>query len=1372
MSVDVRPPTAAQLTSLAALGAWARAQGDAVRAVLALPVEDAVPHLELSVAQAGELDTVLREIGWGSVDAVLDVAFDRIVLPRHRKAIARAFGAWVVAEVARPPRAAPAAPPTPDLEPPPPEAPATTTALGDAPADAETPASSVATSSAEVATISHSPTPLPSLITLPSLMPLPSLPPPRPPLPSPAPPRPSPDQIERYVVPPPPTERDALRAWAHDVGAEHALAAAPPPYLGRSLYGPGPRIGEATMEDLVVAAATRDGRWASGVASTYLARAVQVARFIADREAWVATYGGPPTDPTIVALLARVRDRRSAFGHVEPPAAPVTTLCAQLLEAPLRVVVREREHWTDTTREVTLLLDQPDLPMRCSTCVPASSSCRAHQARALDALILRLHEPPSPGLATLAELLGAPAWSRFVRALDRRLAAVRPEEVEHSEDRLVWRVRLDDGEPSVELLLQHPKKTGGFGKGSRVYPYALPRSSAHLRNTFDGPPLRALRAKEPYATSTPPRGGSIELLLMLVGHPRVVLAQDREDVPIAIEIARLSLRLEDDDGRGLAARFRVGSAPIAAAEIARVHEDDSGERHVLAVAPEGARLFIAPVDDVAQAVGAALATHTAPFPPASHDEIVRRLADHAESFDLDLPPELDGGEVPASASPMVRVTPLEGAALDVEICARPIPGGPAWAPGEGPTIARHVDAGRRTFARRDLDAEQRAAEALIPTLPLHDADAAGPFRYRILSEDRALDLVLALRDREGELAVEWAADSPLRVERLPTRLRIEVTEKRDWFGLEGSVEVDGAVVTLATLLGAVRAGRRYVAIAPGRFAAIEQELRERLEAVEGVVFDGKHGLEVSPLAADKLEALVESSADLAAAASFRSLVSRIDAAKALDPALPDGLTATLRHYQVEGFAWLARLAAWGAGACLADDMGLGKTLQALALLLHRAADGPALVVAPTSVGSNWLREAARFAPGLRVAVYRGPDRVALLDQLGPGDVLVSSYGIVTLDAEPLARVRFATLVIDEAQAIKNALTRRARAVRSLQADMRVALTGTPVENHLGELWSLMRILTPGLLGSWEQFRDRFAGPIERTRSPARMAALARVLRPFVLRRTKAEVAPELPPRTEITRLVEPSPKERELYQAARLAAVEAIARPDGEDARFLVLAWLTKLRRLACHPRLFDEHSAVPSSKLAALLELVEELGEGGHRALVFSQFTSHLALVREALDARRIRYEYLDGSTPYDERARRVDAFQEGSARLFLISLKAGGTGLNLTGADYVLHLDPWWNPAVEDQATDRAHRIGQTRAVTVVRLVMRGTVEEQVIELHADKRALASAVFDEEHGAPGKLSTDELATLLREGALATDGDDGNDEGAEVVASDGARRP
>ena len=340
-------------------------------------------------------------------------------------------------------------------------------------------------------------------------------------------------------------------------------------------------------------------------------------------------------------------------------------------------------------------------------------------------------------------------------------------------------------------------------------------------------------------------------------------------------------------------------------------------------------------------------------------------------------------------------------------------------------------------------------------------------------------------------------------------------------------------------------------------------------------------------------------------------------------------------------------------------------------------------------------------------------------------------------------------MLDEAQAVKNAQTHRARAARSLRAEFRVALSGTPLENHLGELWSLFATVFPGLLGSWDQFRDRFASPIERGQDPEARAALARVIRPFLLRRTKQEVARELPARTEIVVPIALSEQERALYEDARLAAVAELADMKGlrdEQRRFQVLAALTRLRLLASHPRLHDRSSPVASSKLRRLIELIAELRAEGHRALVFSQFTSHLALVREALTEAGIPALYLDGATPAAQRRRTVQAFQAGEADAFLISLKAGGTGLNLTAADYVFHLDPWWNPAVEDQATDRAHRIGQDRPVTVYRLIARGTIEDKILALHADKRALIAGVL-EGTSAAARLTTRDLLALISSG-------------------------
>ena len=400
---------------------------------------------------------------------------------------------------------------------------------------------------------------------------------------------------------------------------------------------------------------------------------------------------------------------------------------------------------------------------------------------------------------------------------------------------------------------------------------------------------------------------------------------------------------------------------------------------------------------------------------------------------------------------------------------------------------------------------------------------------------------------------------------------------------------------------------------------------------------------------------------------------------------------------------------------------------------------------------NWAAEIARFAPTLTShCLAAASDRAGLVVGLGRRDVLVCSYGLLHQAADLLAGRAWQMVVLDEAQAIKNADTKRAQASLQLQAGFRLALTGTPVENYLDELWSLFNFVNPGLLGSRQGFQKRFSGPIERDRDSHARQALRALIRPFLLRRTKAAVLSELPPRTEQTVIVEMNEAERAFYEALRQRALESIAGLDasgdaaGGKRKIHILAEITRLRRACCNPALIDAAAGVPSGKLEAFLDLVEDLVRNRHKALVFSQFVGHLGLVRQALDARGIRYEYLDGSTPSAERERRVAAFQAGGAELFLISLRAGGTGLNLTAADYVVHLDPWWSPAVEDQASDRAHRIGQERPVTIYRLIMQDSIEERILRLHSDKRDLASELL-EGGEASARLSEEALLDLIR---------------------------
>jgi len=536
------------------------------------------------------------------------------------------------------------------------------------------------------------------------------------------------------------------------------------------------------------------------------------------------------------------------------------------------------------------------------------------------------------------------------------------------------------------------------------------------------------------------------------------------------------------------------------------------------------------------------------------------------------------------------------------------------------------------------------------------------------------------------------------------------------------------------------------------FLALTSTLRRQLEDLRSLSSPASGAsVRVHPLAAIALDDVI-AEAEVDTDAAWREQRQRLEQAHAFTPDLPGTLQADLRPYQREGYEWLARLSQWGAGACLADDMGLGKTVQVLALLLHRAADGPALVVAPTSVVANWIDEARRFAPTLNVLAYGGPPllRHELLAELGALDLVVTSYGLLQSDIDQLAEIAWHSAVLDEAQAIKNPVTKRAKAVRRLGADFRLVTTGTPIQNNLIDLHSLFGFINPGLLGSLDHFRRHFAAPIERSGSTNARGRLRRLIAPFLLRRLKTDVLDDLPERTEITLHVEMAPVEAAFYEALRQRAVDDLeAAPGdgkGEGARRLqVLAHLTRLRLACCNPKLVRATEAPPSSKLETFLEVLGELRENRHKVLVFSQFVSHLKLIEDSVRATGIPYQYLDGSTPAKARAERVAAFQAGEGDVFLISLKAGGTGLNLTAADYVIHMDPWWNPAVEDQASDRAHRIGQTRPVTIYRLVAKGTIEDQIVALHRHKKDLADRLL-QEADAPARLNAEELLELLRQ--------------------------
>ncbi len=547
---------------------------------------------------------------------------------------------------------------------------------------------------------------------------------------------------------------------------------------------------------------------------------------------------------------------------------------------------------------------------------------------------------------------------------------------------------------------------------------------------------------------------------------------------------------------------------------------------------------------------------------------------------------------------------------------------------------------------------------------------------------------------------------------------------------------------------------RYVAVPVSRLRAVLGILAELFDD-DPLDDEGRlklHGLRAAQIVSDSRREgenrLVDQAPDY--------LLQTTEAIEALKPkveaSVPEGFQASLRPYQEEGFRWLQFLREQGLGGILADDMGLGKTVQTLCHLFHEKKEGradlPILIVAPKSVVPNWEKEIKKFAPSLTVLALQGPGRKRFYPVLRFSDVVVTSYPVLLRDADELRAQEFHYIVLDEAHTIKNAGSGVTQVAWRLRARHRLCLSGTPIENHLGELWSLFHFLMPGFLGSEDSFRRCYRVPIEKNRDEDRRQRLAKRVGPLMLRRTKDLVAKDLPPKTEIVRTIELTPKQIELYEGVRASLSrdlkEEINRRGIEASKILILDALLKLRQICCHPHLLSLASAQKvknSAKLDLLMELLPDMVEEGRRILIFSQFAQMLALIEKALDKRKIRYQTLTGASK--DRGGLCDTFQAGKVPVFLISLRAGGTGLNLTAADTVIHYDPWWNPALEAQATDRAYRIGQQNPVFVYKLISQGTIEEKILYLQQKKRALFQGILE---GAPQMLEFDEstLADLL----------------------------
>ena len=971
---------------------------------------------------------------------------------------------------------------------------------------------------------------------------------------------------------------------------------------------------------------------------------------------------------------------------------------------------------------------------------PEGARIDAWELFVLRALLTELAEPSAPATLALRADISRPTWER---ALDHLSGAPDVKVLEWG-----FGLRPSYGDEWTILAFTRPAPGGGKAKEWKRGKVAdlLDLGDEDLRAI-----ARLVMLGERFHPGTP---HGHELVRLLAKQRNVMILQGqrsamRDGTPAALAAEDLTIRFERGPAGELVPRFFAGGwdVPDRALSDRPFGSFLHGDRLVSFFVPPQLRRWTR---------HACLAQRPVEFPPEAIEQLVDRLEPLLDAKMAHLPKEALGAELEHDPRPALRVEWAPGGEARVEIFVSVRADAPLIHPAFGAVIFTWQDRGRRVFVERDF-----ARETAVALRMKEEIGAT-------LSWELALPLTGGTGSIEDSLALAaWIRENPLGI-RIEEKLgkppavfswneankTLKVRKAGDWLHLEGTIAFGDVKITLGDILEAARLAKRYYRASDGSYLELSSEVKKNLETLAAA-----SALARTPrLAEDNSvvqvhEAFVEAVAKDAGALFDHGSFDVFAFAHKLHgsdrkPPKPRIEKGELRPYQKEGALWMLRLARWAPGCILADDMGLGKTIQTAAVLLDRGKLGPALILAPASVTSNWMSELARFVPSLAARWYN-EDRDVDWKALGKWDVVVVSYNLFQRREERFQETRWSTLVLDETQYLKNLAAQRTRLAQKLSRDFTIALTGTPIENHLGELYSLMFLVFPGLLGDEPTFREQFRRPIEAMKDTVRMHALGRLIAPFLLRRTRAAVLDELPAREEITEKLALSAPEKKAYLALRKAVELEFSKRRRSDepwakVRIALLAALTRLRQMACDIRLVDKGFEGPSTKIERCVEIARELASEGNKALVFSQFTSYLDMVVPALEAAGLAVATLTGDTPTTRRKAIIDAFQAGAYDVFCVSLKAGGTGLNLTRASYVIHLDPWWNPAAEEQATSRAHRMGQTAPVTVYRLVANGTIEEAVLAMHAEKRELATAVL-EGKGEAREITPQELLALVR---------------------------
>ena len=788
------------------------------------------------------------------------------------------------------------------------------------------------------------------------------------------------------------------------------------------------------------------------------------------------------------------------------------------------------------------------------------------------------------------------------------------------ESRLSWVVNFDQGK--IQPIEQTAGKSG-WSKGRNVSIKRLKEGTMQCLTDQDRQAIGAIESHGYgyYGQQQELQFNYEKLVEALVGHPLLFLEENRS-ISVELVAQKPQLVIEEKEEN-----FEVKFAqPFSQTGLSVIKETPT-------------RYIAVKYDENHADVNRLLDGDTLKVPTNAKGKLIEVIG-NLSSF-MTVQSEIGGqslemATVEANAVPCLHLLPI-GEGFKIEFFVKPFTSEPPYfKPGVGrENVVAEIN-GHPTKTRRNLKLETKNTRHVIDACPTLFRMNTNYSEWHFEDVEDCLNVLMELEPvrSAGEAVLEHPKGEKLRIAGHLgfDQLSLGIKKERNWFELDGQVQVnENLVMDFRQLLDLAENSKGgFVEISDGQFLSITNQLQRKLNDLNTIISKTKNDMRLHPLAAPMLEDFTDLLADLKTDAAWRNNLSRLKEAKDINPKVPSTFKAELRNYQLDGYRWLHQLAYWGVGACLADDMGLGKTIQALAVILDRAKSGAALVVAPASVVRNWYHETKRFAPTLRPLIFGEGDRQEMLDDLQPFDLLLCSYGLMQQKNKQFLEKHFTTIVLDEAQAIKNRSTKRSQAAMQLQADFRIITTGTPIENHLGELWNLFNFLNPGLLGSMQKFNENYAYPIERFNDRERRNQLKRLIQPFILRRRKSEVLAELPPKTEVTLTVELSKEERAFYEALRRRAVEAIEDGEGEanDKRFRILAELMRLRQACCHPRMLEPSSKIPSSKLNLLSETVEELIAEGHKILIFSQFVKHLKLVKEWIESQNISYQYLDGST------------------------------------------------------------------------------------------------------------------------------------------------